>query len=141
VLICHRIFILEGLLTVLVSFWFYFLLPSFPEEVKWLREDERAYVKARLQLDQGPSAVERPIKIGDVGRVFKDLKVVVGGFMYLGLIVRTPRCVLSKLLISVRYLRMDMHTSALALFRAMATAPSRPSSTACPPGQRPLDLL
>lgn len=81
------IFILEGLLTVLVSFAFFFLLPNFPEEVKWLTEDERAYVKARLQIDQGKSARERPIKARDVGNVFKDIKVIVGGFMYFGLIV------------------------------------------------------
>jgi hypothetical protein len=82
-----RIFILEGLLTVLASFAFFFLLPNFPEEVKWLTEDERAFVKARLQLDQGKSARERPIKGADVLRVFKDPKIVVGGFMYFGLIV------------------------------------------------------
>ncbi|KAF2280629.1 MFS general substrate transporter [Westerdykella ornata] len=81
------IFILEGLLTVIVSFFFYFLLPNFPEEAKWLREDERAFVKARLQLDQGSSAAERPIKVRDVINAFKDIKIVVGGFMYLGLIV------------------------------------------------------
>ena len=81
------IFILEGLLTVLVSFTFFFLLPNFPEEVKWLTEEERTYVKARLQIDQGTSARERPIKLRDVGNVFRDLKIVVGGFMYFGLIV------------------------------------------------------
>jgi MFS family permease len=81
------IFILEGLLTCIVSFFFYFLLPNFPEEAKWLREDERAFVKARLQLDQGASARERPITLSDVGAVLRDIKVVVGGFMYLGLIV------------------------------------------------------
>ncbi|KAH5159723.1 hypothetical protein HBH69_053100 [Parastagonospora nodorum] len=81
------IFILEGLLTVIVSFFFFFLLPNFPEESKWLTEDERAYVKARLQIDQGKSARERPITMRDVGRVFKDPKIIVGGFMYFGLIV------------------------------------------------------
>lgn len=81
------IFILEGGFTCLVSFAFFFLLPNFPEEAAWLREDERAFVKARLQLDQGSSAAERPIKIGDVKNVFKDLKIIVGGFMYFGLIV------------------------------------------------------
>ncbi|KAH7389513.1 major facilitator superfamily domain-containing protein [Phaeosphaeria sp. MPI-PUGE-AT-0046c] len=81
------IFILEGLLTVIVSFFFYFLLPNFPEEVKWLSEDERAYVKARLQVEQGKSARERPITARDVARVFKDPKVIIGGFMYFGLIV------------------------------------------------------
>ncbi|KAF2018177.1 MFS general substrate transporter [Aaosphaeria arxii CBS 175.79] len=81
------IFILEGLLTVLVSFFFFFLLPNFPEEVKWLQEDEREFVKARLQLDQGRSAAERDITTRDVFRVFKDPKVIIGGLMYFGLIV------------------------------------------------------
>jgi MFS family permease len=76
------IFILEGILTMLVSFFFFFLLPNFPEEVQWLTEEERAFVKARLQLDQGKSARERPIKAADVVQVFKDPKIIVGGFMY-----------------------------------------------------------
>ena len=81
------IFILEGTLTCVVSFFFFFLLPNFPEEAKWLSEDERAYVKARLQIDQGKSAAERPITVRDIGRVFRDPKIIVGGFMYFGLIV------------------------------------------------------
>lgn len=81
------IFILEGLLTCCVSFFLYFLLPCFPEEVKWLSEDERQYVQARLRIDQGRSALERPIKLVDVGRVLKDPKIIVGGLMYFGLIV------------------------------------------------------
>jgi MFS family permease len=81
------IFILEGVLTCIVSFFFFFLIPAFPEDAKWLTPEERAYVKARLQADQGKSAAERKIKMKDVGRVFKDFKVIVGGFMYFGLIV------------------------------------------------------
>ncbi|KAH7085139.1 major facilitator superfamily domain-containing protein [Paraphoma chrysanthemicola] len=81
------IFILEGLLTIIVSFFFFFLLPNFPEESKWLTEDERVFVQARLRIDQGKSARERPITAKDVGNVFKDFKVIVGGFMYFGLIV------------------------------------------------------
>jgi MFS family permease len=81
------IFILEGLLTVVVSLFFFFLLPNFPEESTWLTEDERAFVKARLQIDQGKSARDRKMTLGDVGRVFKDPKILIGGFMYFGLIV------------------------------------------------------
>jgi len=81
------IFILEGLLTIIVSFFLFFLLPNFPEESKWLTEDERAYVKARLQIDQGKSARDRKMSLGDVGRIFKDPKILIGGFMYFGLIV------------------------------------------------------
>ena len=81
------IFILEGVLTCVVAILFFFLLPDFPEDAKWLTEEERAYVKARLRADQGRSAAERPITTRDIGRVFKDYKVIVGGFMYFGLIV------------------------------------------------------
>jgi predicted MFS family arabinose efflux permease len=81
------IFILEGLLTCIVSFFFFFLIPNFPEESKWLTEDERTYVKARLEIDQGKSARDRPIATRDVLQVFKDPKILVGGFMYFGLIV------------------------------------------------------
>lgn len=81
------IFIIEGGFTVLVSFAFWFLLPDFPEESKWLRPDEKEFVSARLEVDQGRSARDRPIKIRDVGNIFKDFKIIAGGFMYLGLIV------------------------------------------------------
>jgi sugar phosphate permease len=81
------IFILEGVLTCVVSFTFFFLLPDFPEEAKWLTEEERAYVQARLRQDQGKSARDRRITGKDVLNVFKDYKIIVGGFMYFGLIV------------------------------------------------------
>jgi hypothetical protein len=79
--------ILEGLLTVVVACIFFFVLPSFPEQAKWLSDDEKQYVAARLRIDQGNSALERSITAKDVGRVFKDYKVIVAGFMYFGLIV------------------------------------------------------
>lgn len=81
------IFILEGALTVAVSFVFFFLIPSFPENAKWLKQEEKDYVAARLRADQGKSAVERSITLKDVGNVFKDYKVIAAGFMYFGLIV------------------------------------------------------
>jgi MFS family permease len=81
------IFILEGTLTCVVSFAFFFLIPRFPEDAKWLTPEERTYVSARLQQDQGKSALERKITMKDVINVFKDPKVVIGGLMYFGLIV------------------------------------------------------
>ncbi|MCJ1308873.1 hypothetical protein MMC25_002528 [Agyrium rufum] len=81
------IFILEGTLTCVVAIIFYFVIPDFPEDAKWLTEDERAYIKARLAQDQGRSAAERQITAKDVGNVFKDFKVFLGGLMYFGLIV------------------------------------------------------
>ena len=81
------IFILEGVLTCVVALFFFFVIPDFPEEARWLTEEERAYVKARLRVDQGRSAAERRIRVRDVVNVFRDFKVFVGGFMYFGLIV------------------------------------------------------
>ncbi|KAK1812293.1 High-affinity nicotinic acid transporter [Friedmanniomyces endolithicus] len=81
------IFILEGCLTVAFSFVFFFALPDFPEESKWLTPDEKSYVSARLRVDQGRSALERRITTKDVGRVLMDYKVIAAGFMYFGLIV------------------------------------------------------
>lgn len=81
------VFIIEGLLTCCVSFVFFFLLPDFPEQAKWLTEEEREYVTARLQADQGKSAVERRITVKDVLNAFKDYKMFLGGLMYLGMIV------------------------------------------------------
>ncbi|MCJ1467670.1 hypothetical protein MMC07_006295 [Pseudocyphellaria aurata] len=70
-----------------VSFLFFFVIPSFPEDAKWLGEEERAYVKARLRQEQGRNAAERAIGVKDVVNTFKDFKIFVGGFMYFGLIV------------------------------------------------------
>ncbi|KAL8952423.1 MAG: hypothetical protein Q9222_001658 [Ikaeria aurantiellina] len=81
------IFILEGVLTAVVAILFYFIIPDFPENAKWLTEEERTYVRARLRADQGRSAAERAIGVRDVINVFKDYKIFVGGFMYFGLIV------------------------------------------------------
>lgn len=81
------VFILEGVLTCVVSFVWFFVIPDFPEDVKWLSEPEREYVKARLREDQGKSALERRITFRDVVNCFKDYKIIVGGFMYFGLIV------------------------------------------------------
>ena len=81
------IFILEGILTCVVAVFFFFLLPDFPEQAKWLTEEERAYVAHRLQADQGKSALERRITARDVRNVFKDFKIFLGGFMYFGMIV------------------------------------------------------
>jgi MFS family permease len=81
------IFILEGSLTFIVGIIFCFTFPSFPEQAEWLTEDERAYIKARLQADQGRNAAERDISFRDVLTVMRDYKIWLGGLMYFGMIV------------------------------------------------------
>lgn len=60
---------------------------SSPEQAHWLSEEERSYVVARLQADQGRNAAERNVGFRDVLTVMKDYRVWLGGFMYFGLIV------------------------------------------------------
>ncbi|KAK4151759.1 major facilitator superfamily domain-containing protein [Chaetomidium leptoderma] len=81
------IFLIEGSFTVLLGVIFLFTFPSFPEQAAWLRDDEREFVKARLQVSQGLSAAERKITFKDVRTVMSDYKIWLGGFMYFGLIV------------------------------------------------------
>lgn len=81
------IFILEGTLTVVVSLFLYFAIPDFPEEVKWLTQEEKDFVKARLYEDVGHSKRHEPLTVKSVLTVFKDWKIIVGGLMYFGLIV------------------------------------------------------
>ncbi|EHY52404.1 High-affinity nicotinic acid transporter [Exophiala dermatitidis] len=81
------VFIIEGCVTCLVSFIWFFVIPDFVEEAKWLSEPERQFVMQRLRDDQGKSAIERRITFKDVVNCFKDYKIILGGFMYFGLIV------------------------------------------------------
>ncbi|ROV98399.1 hypothetical protein VMCG_07091 [Cytospora schulzeri] len=81
------IFIIEGCLTFVICIVFVFIFPSFPEQAKWLTEPERAYIRARLEADVGHNAAERKITPRDVLTVLRDPRVILGGFMYLGLVV------------------------------------------------------
>ncbi|KAF9647072.1 MFS general substrate transporter [Thelephora ganbajun] len=81
------IFILEGILTCVVGFAMRWLIADFPETVAWLTEEEKAFVKARLEDDVGDSGHARKHSFKDIIKVFKDYRVIAGGFMYLGFVV------------------------------------------------------
>ncbi|GJE84711.1 MFS general substrate transporter [Phanerochaete sordida] len=81
------VFILEGLLTCVVGLLFYFLISDFPEEAKWLSPEEKEFVKARLQEDVGHSQRHEPLKPKQVFKILSEWKIILGGFMYFGLIV------------------------------------------------------
>jgi len=78
------IFILEGLLTCVLSVLAFFTISDFPEDAKWLTEPERAFVIHRLAKDQGESKLEEKIGLTGVFQTLSDLKVIVAGFMYFG---------------------------------------------------------
>ncbi|KAI2794109.1 hypothetical protein POX_a00699 [Penicillium oxalicum] len=81
------VFVIEGVITCVFAIVWFFVLPDFPEEVKWLTEEEREFVRVKLAKDVGKSA--HHIKMGwrEVVAVLKDYRVIIGGFMYFGLIV------------------------------------------------------
>jgi MFS family permease len=66
------VFILEGVMTCVLALIWFFIIPDFPEEVKWLTEDERAFIRAKLIRDVGKSAYNRPLNWRDVLDVFRD---------------------------------------------------------------------
>ena len=80
------VFILEGIATCLLSLIGFFVIADFPEEAKFLTEPEREFVIAKLENDIGNSVYEY-LSWRRVFSVFKDWKIWVGGFMYLGMIV------------------------------------------------------
>lgn len=65
----------EGTLTCLVAFALYFFISDFPEESSWLTEDEKAFVKARLEDDVGESGRDGKMKLTDVLQPFRDCKL------------------------------------------------------------------
>ncbi|THH00402.1 hypothetical protein EW026_g2123 [Hermanssonia centrifuga] len=81
------VFILEGTLSCVLAFVMFFLVSDFPEEASWLSEDEKAFVKARLQEDVGQSGRNEPVRLTHFVKLFKDYKSYLGAVMYFGLIV------------------------------------------------------
>ena len=76
------IFVLEGTLTCSVSVAGYFLVSDFPEDVKWLKEDERKFLRERLRMEQGDPNSEKRLNSKDFMLVFKDPKYILSGLMY-----------------------------------------------------------
>ncbi|KAF3482388.1 putative MFS transporter [Arthroderma uncinatum] len=81
------LFIIEGAFSCVVAIIWFFILPDFPEDVKWLTEEERDFIKAKLAKDVGKAGHEKSVTFKDVVSIVSDPKVLVGGFMYLGMIV------------------------------------------------------
>lgn len=75
------VFILEGICTVLIGIGAFFFVADFPEEAKWLTEDERSWVMARTGRDKemAPKIVAK-----DILRFFSDIKNILGGVIYFG---------------------------------------------------------
>lgn len=81
------IFIVEGAITCACGIILFFLISDFPEDAKFLSENERKYQVAKLELDQGQSLANQEIGLPEILSVFKDWKVFAAGAMYFGSVV------------------------------------------------------
>lgn len=75
------IFIIEGVATVVIGVCAFFIVPDFPEDVRWLSEEEREFIRAKLARDVGRSAHRFQPGWRDVVGVFKDCEYhIIRGF-------------------------------------------------------------
>lgn len=85
VLTLFRIFIIEGLITVVLGVVSKFWITDWPETAKFLNEDERALLIARLSDDSGEAVMNRLDKRA-ARRIFSDPKVYLGTLAYFGIV-------------------------------------------------------
>lgn len=78
------IFILEGLATVLIGIVSYWLVHDFPDEAKFLSEDDRKRVIRRLKLDNQASANHETFKMTYFWESVKDWKTYAFAAVYMG---------------------------------------------------------
>ena len=74
------IFILEGIATCILCCIAYFVIPNFPEDAKWLAEDEKVFMTKRLLTTTNNPTLPRP----SLSNFFADPKNWMGAFMYFG---------------------------------------------------------
>ncbi|KAL8785862.1 MAG: hypothetical protein Q9195_008457 [Heterodermia aff. obscurata] len=80
------IFIVEGLLTIVVAVASKWLLADWPEQAKFLTDEERALLLEKLSQSEGVAKMDRLDK--DALRlVLRDWKIWTGGLMYFGTVV------------------------------------------------------
>lgn len=81
------IFIVEGSFTAGLAFVLYFIIPDFPENCRFLKENERGFLKEKLALYNGDSGFEFQYTLKEVLAVFKDPLIWLAAFAYFGLII------------------------------------------------------
>ncbi|KAK9425601.1 putative Major facilitator superfamily (MFS) profile domain-containing protein [Seiridium unicorne] len=68
------IFLVEGLITIVISVFIFIFTPHFPAQDKWLSKEDQIQLLARLQLDKGQEKQVMGVKVNWVKIVF-DYKV------------------------------------------------------------------
>ncbi|KAF3055770.1 hypothetical protein GL218_06865 [Daldinia childiae] len=78
------IFILEGLLTIVFGVASFWMVHDFPDQARFLSEDDRTRVVRRLKLDQQSSAEHEEWKMSYLIAGLKDWKMWLGMVIYMG---------------------------------------------------------
>ncbi|KAL2183949.1 MFS general substrate transporter [Thermothelomyces heterothallicus CBS 203.75] len=78
------IFILEGLLTIVVGIASFWMVHDFPDEARFLSEDDRARVIRRLKLDKQASANHESFRMTWFWQAVRDWKMWLGMVIYMG---------------------------------------------------------
>ena len=78
------IFILEGLLTMVLSGVSFFLIADFPEDAAWLSEDERSFMIRRLVVPGEIQETPKRSSSRELVAYFTDYKSYLGALMYFG---------------------------------------------------------
>lgn len=68
------LFLVEGVITIGFGFVIWFFLPDFPEQARWLNENEKAFVQARLPAN-APRASEADFKWIEIVEACKDKRM------------------------------------------------------------------
>ncbi|KMU78893.1 hypothetical protein CISG_07410 [Coccidioides immitis RMSCC 3703] len=79
------IFILEGIATVVIAVASKFIIADWPETAKFLKEDERRLLIARLAADNKGATMDR-LDRKSIRRCLTDVKVYLGILMYFGIV-------------------------------------------------------
>lgn len=79
------IFIIEGLLTVIVGIISKWWVADWPESARFLTEEERQVLVARLAQDTGSARMDHLDKTA-ARRIAKDWKIYVGTVAYFGVV-------------------------------------------------------
>ncbi|KAG7661932.1 uncharacterized protein J8A68_004535 [[Candida] subhashii] len=82
------IFIIEGAITCGCAVILFFSIADFPEQARFLNENERIFIKTKLEILSGSaSAFEIKNRVSDVVTCFKDLLIWLPALSYFGLII------------------------------------------------------
>lgn len=81
------IFIVEGAFTAGLAFVLFFIIPDFPENCRFLSENERVFLKKKLEVYNGQSGFEVKHTLKDVAGCFKDPMIWITALAYFGLII------------------------------------------------------